>query len=122
MTMRDPRIDASIAQAPGFARPILAHIRAVVHDGGGGIGETIKRGMPYFEQDGLICGMAAFTTHCALTFRKGEAASGAIGAMGQFGRLTRLDDLPDDATLRALVERAVAPTRAGARTSAAGKS
>lgn len=31
MGLRDPRIDAYIAQSAEFARPILSHLRAVVH-------------------------------------------------------------------------------------------
>jgi hypothetical protein len=118
MTMHDPRIDAYIAEAPAFARPILAHIRVVVHDSGIEIGETIKWGMPYFEHEGLVCGMATFMAHCAPTFRRGEAVtakgSGTTGAMGQFGRLAGLDDLPDDEAVRALVKRAVALNEADA--------
>lgn len=41
---RDARIDAYIAKAESFARPILEHVRAVVHEGCPDVEETIKWG------------------------------------------------------------------------------
>jgi len=32
MAKKDPRIDAYIAKAPEFARPILKHLRAIVRE------------------------------------------------------------------------------------------
>src|SRR3954447_697577 len=118
MGRREARIDAYIERAPAFARPILAHIRSVVHDSAPDVDETIKWGVPYFEHKGLVCGMAAFKAHCVLSFRRGEEvtgkASGTTGAMGQFGRIASLSDLPGDETLKATVRRAVALNEAGA--------
>jgi len=45
----DPRIDAYIAKAQPFAKPILERIRRAVHAGCPGVAETIKWGMPAFE-------------------------------------------------------------------------
>ncbi len=91
----DPRIDAYIANAAPFARPILSHLRALVHRTLPGVGETIKWGMPHFTLGGKnVCGMAAFKAHCALTIH-GEGRGGTEG-MGQHGKLTSLDDMPPD--------------------------
>lgn len=38
----DPRIDAYIAASPDFVRPILAHLRAVIHNACPDVEETIK--------------------------------------------------------------------------------
>ena len=45
---RDPRIDDKIAQAAPFARPILEHWRALIHQVVPEVGEAIKWGMPHF--------------------------------------------------------------------------
>lgn len=103
----DPRVDAYIADSAEFARPILRHLRAVVHRGCPDAQETVKWGMPYFEYAGqLLCGMAAFKAHCAFGFwHQGmEKVLGADGAkadtaMGSLGRIASLDDLPPDRTM-----------------------
>jgi uncharacterized protein YdhG (YjbR/CyaY superfamily) len=64
---RDPRIDAYIDKAGDFAKPILRHIRELVHKTIPGAGEAVKWGMPHFTHNGKnIAGMAAFKAHCAV--------------------------------------------------------
>ncbi len=103
MTTRDPRVDAYIAKAPAFARPILVHLREVVHASGPGVVETIKWGMPSFEYAGILAGMAAFKAHCVFGFWKHElliaSDARAQEAMGSFGCLRSVDDLPSRAAL-----------------------
>jgi uncharacterized protein YdeI (YjbR/CyaY-like superfamily) len=116
MPTLDPRVDAYIAAARPFAQPILAHLRAVVHEAVPDVEETIKWGMPHFMQGGIVCSFAAFTSHCALTFWQGKAVVGETaqsGAMGQFGRITALRDLPARRTLVSHVRRAAALRAAG---------
>jgi hypothetical protein len=61
MSARDPRIDACIAAAEPFARPILEHLRALVHEACPGVEETLKWRMPTFVAHGsILCTMAAF--------------------------------------------------------------
>ena len=72
MKHTDPRIDAYIAAAAPFARPILRHIRAVVHDGCPDVVETMKWSTPSFEHHGVLCGMASFKAHCMIGFWKAE--------------------------------------------------
>ena len=98
---RDPRIDAYIAKSAEFARPILEHVRGLVHKTLPGAGEAVKWGMPHFTHKGKnIAGMAAFKAHCAVMVH-GEGRQGAEegGGMGSYGKLASLDDLPDDAEL-----------------------
>lgn len=122
MPKKDPRVDAYIANAAPFARPILTHLRKVIHQGCPEIEETIKWGMPSFEHHGLLCGIAAFKRHCALGFWKEKKIKEQIPpaeekAMGQFGRIESIEHLPSDAKLIRLVreaaklneERAAAP-------------
>ena len=42
MTTTDPRIDAYIAKSPEFAKPILTHIRTVVHAACPDVEETMR--------------------------------------------------------------------------------
>jgi len=108
----DPRVDAYIAKAAPFARPILEHVRARVHAAVPEVEETLKWGAPSFTLDGkILLMMAAFKAHAALNFWRGqEIGDGApkAGAMGQFGKLTSLGDLPPDADFDALVREAAA--------------
>lgn len=67
---RDPRVDAYITKSAEFARPILTHLREIVHEGCPGVVENVKWGMPSFEYKGLLCGMAAFKQHCTFGFWK----------------------------------------------------
>lgn len=125
MATTDPRVDAYVAKAAPFARPVLLHLRAVVHDAVPDVEETIKWGFPHFVKDGIVCSFAAFQGHCAFALWKGrellgDTASGE--AMGQFGRITKLSDLPSRAALVKLLRRAAARNEADARTPArAGK-
>lgn len=122
MGKRDSRVDAYIAKSADFARPILEHLRAVVHSGCPETEEAIKWGMPSFLYRGrILCGIAAFKEHCAFGFWGGRGLVGNEDkrdeAMGQFGRIASLKDLPPKKALIGYVkqamkladERAVAP-------------
>ena len=118
MGQKDERIDAYIARAPEFARPILAHLRAVVHEACPDVEETLKWSMPAFEYKGLLCGMAAFKEHATFGFWKGKLVLDSKGrdlddAMGQFGRLTSVQDLPGKRELAGYVKKAMALNDAG---------
>jgi uncharacterized protein YdeI (YjbR/CyaY-like superfamily) len=112
MGKKDPRIDAYIAKSGEFARPILNHVRELVHEGCPDVEETLKWSMPFFVHNkGLLCGMAAFKQHATLNFWQHKLVIGKAGekkAMGQFGRLTSLKDLPPDKTLVGYVRKAAA--------------
>lgn len=68
MATRDPRIDAYIEKAAPFAKPILTHLRSVVHEACPDVQETTKWSSPHFDYRGMMCGMAAFKEHCAFGF------------------------------------------------------
>lgn len=112
MAALDPRIDAYIARSAEFAKPLLVHLRAVVHGGCPEVEETIKWGMPSFTYRGkILCGMAAFKQHVGFGFWQGEQIEGAGRSeqgMGQFGRITRLADLPGKRELTGFIKQAMA--------------
>ena len=109
---RDPRIDAYIAKAAPFARPILEHVRERVHAAVPGVEEAMKWSAPGFTLNGkILLMMAAFKQHAALNFWRGQEigdGSPKAGAMGQFGRLTTVSDLPPDDQLDSMLREAAA--------------
>jgi hypothetical protein len=114
----DPRIDAYIARQADFARPILIHIRALMHAASPDIGEAVKWGMPFFTyRDQNLANMAAFKGHAAFGFWHDKVGreDASDDAMGQFGRLTALSDLPSDAAIAGLIAQAMALIDAGDR-------
>lgn len=114
MATKDPRVDSYIAESAEFARPILKHLRKVIHQGCPTAVETIKWGCPFFDYHGLLCGLAAFKAHCSMFFWRDidverwlPKTNSAGAGMGQFGKLTSLADLPKDSVLLACVRAAV---------------
>jgi uncharacterized protein YdeI (YjbR/CyaY-like superfamily) len=102
---KDPRVDAYVAKANDFAKPILKQIRAAVHKGHSGVSETIKWGVPaYVDERGILCMTAAFKQHCALVFWSGRKPA-SVDAK-RFRRITSVDELPSPRELVAIVKEA----------------
>jgi len=94
---RDPRIDAYIANAQPFARPILERAREMIHCALPEIEEGIKWGMPAFMLGGKnVAGLAAFKAHAALMITVDDTAG---GGMGSYGKIKSIDDLPSEQDL-----------------------
>jgi len=119
----DTRVDAYIEKAAPFARPILKHIRKLMHQACPRVTESVKWGMPFFLQQGVIlANMAAFKQHCAFGFWGSEmqkllAADGlqSSQAMGSLGRITGLQELPADKLLLSYMHRAAELVESGER-------
>ena len=110
MAAKDPRVDAYIADAAPFARPILKELRKRVHRACPDAVETMKWSSPYFEYGGkLLAGMSAFKQHCAFGFWHPEMRNGdtSLEGMGQFGRIASLDDLPKEKEFAMLAAKAM---------------
>ncbi len=110
----DSRIDDYIEKAQPFARPILTHLRKLVHAASPDITETIKWGAPFFEYKGIIGGMAAFKQHCAFSLMKAKLMKDAdqfttnnSASMGQLGKLSSVTDLPPDDVFIRYIQEAV---------------
>lgn len=126
MPNTDPRVDAYIEKKGGFARPILEHLRGLVHRAHPGIEETIKWGAPFYVLDGqLLCMMAAFKAHVSFGFWNAAAmkdakkllAVGQNTSMGHFGKITSMKDLPSDAQVSAYLKEAIALAEKGVKPS-----
>ena len=116
----DPRIDAYIDRQADFARPILRHLREVVHAACPECEEAVKWSSPHFMYKGeMLAGMAAFKQHATFGFWRGSLVVGEgneqMSGMGQFGRLTSVDDLPPRGELQALVHKAMKLTDEGVK-------
>ena len=100
---KDPRVDAYIAKANDFAKPILKQIRAALHKGHPAVSETIKWGVPaYVDERGILCMTAAFKQHCAWVFWTGRKP--ATVEATQLRRITSVKDLPSPRELVAVVK------------------
>jgi uncharacterized protein YdeI (YjbR/CyaY-like superfamily) len=106
----DPRIDAYIAKAAPFARPILERMRERVHAVLPDADETLKWSMPAYTLGGkIVLITAAFKAHAALNFWRGQELRGQAAnadAMGQFGKIASVDDLPPKAEIDRLIREA----------------
>ncbi|HRI78885.1 MAG TPA: YdeI/OmpD-associated family protein [Cyclobacteriaceae bacterium] len=111
---KDKRIDAYIAKAQPFAKPILRHLRELVHQTCPDVTETIKWGFPHFDYKGMMCSMAAFKEHCAFGFWKAQLMSDprlhemaqSEAAMGHLGKIRTIKDLPSDKILAQYINEA----------------
>lgn len=115
MATTDARIDAYILKSADFARPVLEHIRKLVHKAWPEVEETIKWGMPFFQNNGsILCNMAAFKQHCTFGLWNAPLLKDPEGilqlkdknAMGQFDRITSKKDLPSDKIIIAYIREA----------------
>lgn len=124
MKNTDPRVDSYIKKSADFAKPILSHLREVIHKACPEVTETVKWGFPHFEYKGVICSMASFKAHCAFGFWKAAVMSDPekilktkqSAAMGQLGRISKLNDLPSDKILIEYIKEAVKLNEAGIKT------
>ncbi|SJZ61366.1 DUF1801 domain-containing protein [Sediminibacterium ginsengisoli] len=113
MPVTDSRVDAYIEKSADFARPVLEHLRKLIHKACPEVQETIKWGMPAFEHKGPLCSMAAFKGHCAFGFWKTALLPDPEGVLthrsdsvGSLGRIEKTADLPSDKALLALLKAA----------------
>ncbi|MBN8570102.1 MAG: YdeI/OmpD-associated family protein [Ignavibacteria bacterium] len=103
MGKKDPRIDAYIEKSKDFAKPILKHVRELVHKAVPEAEETMKWSMPHFDYLGeMMFMMASFKEHMAMGFWKVAVMNdpdkllNPNEAMGNFGRIKSIKDLPSD--------------------------
>ena len=112
MPKKDPRIDAYIARAGDFARPILNRIRKLVHAACPDVQETIKWGSPFFEHKGILIATPAFKRHCAIIFWKGRLFLSKV-QKAKLRRLASISELPGNKILTGYIKKAVELNEAG---------
>ena len=115
MSTKDPRIDLYIYNVADFARPILLHLRELIHVACPDVEETIKWSFASFDYKGPMCSMASFKQHCAFGFWKASLMKDKTltknaeseSAMGHYGKITSLKDLPSDKKIIAHIKEAM---------------
>ncbi len=110
MGKKDPQVDAYIAKSAEFAKPILNHVRELIHKACPEVEETIKWGFPNFIYKGMLCNMASFKSHCSFGFWKAKLLfnekESSAGGMGNFGKITGISDLPNEKVLINYIKKA----------------
>jgi len=115
MPIKDPRIDLYISKSADFAKPILLHLRELVHIACPDVQETIKWSFASFDYKGPMCSMASFKQHCAFGFWKASlmkdkslvSNAESESAMGHYGKIMSLKDLPSDKKIIAHIKEAM---------------
>lgn len=113
MPKRSKDVDAYIAGAAPFARPILERVREAFHAAHPEITETLKWSMPHFEYKGILGSMAAFKQHVSWGFRKAELMNDPDSILRQSdsgmhgSRVTDVSQLPPKRVIAAYVCEAI---------------
>jgi uncharacterized protein YdeI (YjbR/CyaY-like superfamily) len=114
MPRKDPRIDAYIAKAADFAKPLLNRLRKLTYAVCPEVEETIKWNSPFYMHKGILMATPAFKKHCALIFWKGRLFL-SNDQKTKLRRLTSLSDLPSDKILTGYIKKAVELNEAGVK-------
>ena len=116
MAVKNPAVDNYIDKSSDFAKPILNHLRSLIHKACPAAEEKIKWGFPHFEyKKDMLCHFASFKKHCAFGFWKSAVMkdqwlqeNAELGnAMGNYGKITSMEDLPADKIIIAHIKEAM---------------
>lgn len=122
--MYHPAIDEYINKSEEFARPILLHLRKIIHLACPDVEETIKWSFPNFEyKSQILCSMASFKKHCSFGFWLGaemedpENILNKVGNtnMGNFGKIINHNSLPDDNIIIKYIHEAMKLSESGTK-------
>ena len=117
MVAPEIHIDEYIAKSADFAKPILNHIRELVHKTCPEVEEKVKWGMPFFDyKSSPMCHMASFKQHAVMGFWKAALMKDPVlvenakseTAMGHLGKITSLKALPSDKKITGWIKEAMA--------------
>jgi uncharacterized protein YdeI (YjbR/CyaY-like superfamily) len=115
-TNRNPKFDAYLAASEDFAKPIMMHLRSLLHTTCPEVVEELKWGIPHFDYKGeMMCIFAASKKHCSFGFWKDALmadprlkANSSLPAIKRFmGKLTKIEDLPTDVELIGFIREAM---------------
>jgi uncharacterized protein YdeI (YjbR/CyaY-like superfamily) len=116
------KVDAYAEKTEDFAKPVLAHLRALIHATCPEVIEGVKWGIPHFDYKGdTMCIFAAYKNHCSFTFYKDALmrdarlnANAHVPAAKRFmGKLTGVADLPSDRELKLWIKESMALNEQG---------
>ena len=122
MSTTDSRIDAYIENAQSFAKPILIHLREIIHETCPDLEEGWKWSFPHFMYKGkILCAFTAFKQHCGFGFWL-EKEMKSISELtkdaertGMFtlGKIRSIEDLPSKVLLKTAIQEAMELTDMG---------
>jgi uncharacterized protein YdeI (YjbR/CyaY-like superfamily) len=122
MSKPNPAVDAYIAKAAPFARPILEKVRELFHKACPEIEEVMKWSFPHFEYRGIVGSMAAFKQHAIFGFWKAALLTDPHGLFDEScdtgmsrAKFTDVSELPPDKVLIAYIREAVALNEEGVK-------
>ncbi len=116
MVQYNPEVEKYISKSADFAKPILEHLRKIIHDTCPDVEEGIKWGTPHYSYKGShLCMMAGFINHCSFSlykaeFMKDKAIQDSVKAGKKFGYMDKLksvSDLPAKKVLASLIKEAM---------------
>lgn len=116
MTQFNKKVNDYITKSESFAKPILEHLRQVIHDTCPEVQEDIKWGIPHYTYKGdHLLMLAGFKNHCSFSIYKAEFLKDkeiveSIKAGKKFGymdKLKSISELPSKKVLVSLIKEAM---------------
>ena len=116
MSNFNPAFDQYIAKSADFSKPIMDHLRRIIHETCPEVTEVIKWGIPHFDYKGdMMCILAAYKHHCSFSLYKAELMTDpkiresvkAGKRMGYMNKLKTLADLPTNKILAGYIREAM---------------
>lgn len=95
------KVDEYISKMADFAKPILNHLREIIHETCPDVEENIKWGTPHYSYKGdHLVMMAGFKQHCSFSLYKAELMKDkdiqeSVKAGKKFGYMDKLKDLTE---------------------------
>jgi len=125
---KDARIDARIASLDDWRGPVLARVRALIHQAVPDVIEEWKWEVPVWSHDGILCTGEVYKKAVKLTFPKGASLDDPAGLFNSSleGKVRRALDIAegasiDEAAFIALIRDAAAFNQAAALSKLAGR-
>lgn len=122
MKQFNSKVDEYIAKSEDFAKPILEHLRNLIHDTCPNAEEDIKWGTLHYAYKGdHLYMIAGFKNHCSFSlykaeFMKDKAIQDSVKAGKKFGYMDKLKDiseLPQKNILSAYIKEAMSINEKG---------
>ncbi|MEP7195587.1 MAG: YdeI/OmpD-associated family protein [Saprospiraceae bacterium] len=125
MAKHNSKVTEYINKSQDFAKPVLNHLRIIIHEACPELEEKIKWSFPHFNyKDSILCSMAAFKQHCSFGFWLSAQMKDPYGileigddreSMGHLGKITSIKDLPKDKILIKYIHQAMKLIDQGAK-------
>ena len=110
MEQFNQKVDDYIENSAAFAKPILNHLRQIIHQTCPGVQEEIKWGIPHFDYNGdYLLMMAGFKNHCSFSLYKAAYMTfpeivESVKAGKKYGYMDKLQSLLDLPAKKVLVK------------------